>query len=380
MMKRRFSWGNLLAHLALTAVGVTMLLPFLWMVMTALKSPTEVFSVPPVWLPRQLQLRDGDSWRDVELLSRRPARLEVTILEGVCAGRSEKITDRRLKGSAAHPLIWVDEGGSARQLRAVRIDSVDAPARNRVLIAGGDDASGEERVVGDSELRRVVRFRFSNFVEAWREARLARAYFNSLLVALAVTAGQVLTSAMAAFAFGRIVFRGRDQLFLVYLATLMVPGSVTMIPVFILVRMLGLCDTYAGLILPPLFSAYGTFLLRQFFLTLPKEIEQAAELDGCGYWRIFWNVVLPMSRPALATLAIFTFIGNWRSFMWPLIVTNRTEMRTLPLSLIGFQGEYMTDWTLLMAASLLTIIPMVIIFLWGQRHFVAGIQLGGVKG
>lgn len=219
-----------------------------------------------------------------------------------------------------------------------------------------------------------------NFADAWQAAPFRRYYLNSLLVALCVTAGQVTTSSLAAYAFARLQFPGRDKLFLGYLATLMIPGSVTMIPVFILVRLLGWVDSYKALILPGMFSAYGTFLLRQFFMSIPRDLEDAARIDGCGYFRTFISVILPLSGPGLATLTIFTFMGSWGSFMWPLVVTHSDEMRTLPVGLMVFQGAYTTEWHLLMAASLLVMLPVIVVFLINQRFFVDGIKMSGFGG
>jgi multiple sugar transport system permease protein len=238
-----------------------------------------------------------------------------------------------------------------------------------------------------------------------------RWYVNSIFVAVIVTLGQVTTSACAAYAFARLRFPGRDKLFLGYLATMMIPGVVTMIPNFILMRkipewlaaiapfvewddlrqltlfghsadvgrLVGL-DSYFALIVPAMFSAYGTFMLRQFFVSIPRDLEEAATLDGCGLFRIFTTIILPLSKPALATLTIFTFMGNWQSFYWPLIVLTQDSMKTLPLGLLTFVGLYNTQWSLLMAGSLMMILPMIIVFLIGQRWFISGIQLGALKG
>ena len=254
-------------------------------------------------------------------------------------------------------------------------------------------------------------WRWDNFAEVWRVVPFLRYYVNSLLVAICVTAGQVLTSAMAAYAFARLRWPGRDRLFLAYLATMMVPHSVTMIPNFIAMKTLPeLCsgvwptvdwmalrhltpslaspvvghlvglDSYFALIVPAMFSAYGTFLLRQFFLGLPTELDEAAKIDGCGYWRIFWSVLLPLALPGLATLTIFTFMGTWGSFLWPLVVTNQQSLQTLPLGLQAFQGQYGTEWHLMMSAALLMLVPVFVIFLCGQRFFVSGLTIGAVKG
>lgn len=253
------------------------------------------------------------------------------------------------------------------------------------------------------------RWNWSNYHKVTEVIPFYRYYFNSFFVATLTTFGKVATSALAAYAFARLKFPGRDALFFGYLATMMIPGAVTMVPNFILFtalpdwlsqiipwiawkdywildpwgielgRLVGL-DSYFALIGPAMFSAYGTFMLRQFFLGLPRELEEAAEVDGCGLFRIFLNVTIPLSLPALATLMIFTFLTSWGSFMWPLVVTNKEFMRVLPVGLQVFQDQNSTDWPLLMAASLLALIPSVLIFLFGQRFFVSGIQLGGVKG
>jgi multiple sugar transport system permease protein len=221
---------------------------------------------------------------------------------------------------------------------------------------------------------------WENYANAWKSMPFGRFYLNSVFVAVMVTAGQVITSSMAAYAFSRLNFPGRDNLFLGYLATMMIPGSVTMIPVFILIKQMGLIDTYTALILPGFFSAFGTFMLRQFFMGLPRELEEAAKIDGCSLFGIFWKIILPLSKPALATLTTLTFMGSWGNFMWPLIVTNSLEMKTLPIGLQSFQGQYSTDWTLLMAASIIVLLPVIVVFLVNQRFFVEGIQLGAVKG
>lgn len=224
---------------------------------------------------------------------------------------------------------------------------------------------------------------WQNYINVWKVVPFARFYFNSLFVTSLVTIGQVSSSALAAYAFARLKFPGRDKLFFAYLATMMIPGSVTMIPVFALMRMFGWIDSYKALILPAIFTAYGTFLLRQFFITIPRDLEDAAKIDGCSVWGIFWNVILPLSKTSLATLTIFVALGNWVSFMWPLLVTNSIEKRTLPIGLAYFQELYQyaqPDWGLLMAGSVIATVPLIIIFVFNQRFFVEGIKLTGMKG
>lgn len=223
-----------------------------------------------------------------------------------------------------------------------------------------------------------------NYVEIWQipYVPFLRFFFNSVFVAACVTAGHVLTSAWAAYAFARLRFPGRDRLFFAYLATLMIPGSVILVPVFILMKWFNWLDTYKVLIIPALFTAYGTFLLRQFFLTVPKDLEDAAKIDGASSWYIFWRIIMPLSKPALATLALFTFMGNWQSFMWPLLVLDSVEKTTLPVGLAYLQEQYQfasPNFPLLMAGSVVATVPMVLLFLFNQRFFTEGIRLTGVQ-
>jgi len=274
--RRRELFGKALAYIMLSIGGITMIVPFLWMLSTSLKDVGSVFTYPVRWIPS--------------------------------------------------PVVW------------------------------------------------------KNYADVMRVVPFARFYFNSVFVALVVTLGQVFTSSLAAYAFARLNFPGRDKLFFAYLATMMIPGSVTMIPVYVLMRLLGWVDTYKALIIPAMFSAYGTFMLRQFFMTLPKDLEDAAKIDGCGYIGIYWKIILPLSKPALATLTTFTFMGSWGSFMWPLLVTNTMELKTLPVGLESFQSIYTTSWTLLMAGSVMAMLPIIVIFMFNQRFFVEGIKLTGIKG
>ncbi len=223
-------------------------------------------------------------------------------------------------------------------------------------------------------------FVWQNYIEAWHAVPFARFFINSIFAAVCTTFGQVATSAMAGYAFSRLAFPGRDKIFLAYLATMMIPFPVTMIPVFILFREIGWIDTYKALILPGMFTAYGTFMLRQFFMTLPRDLEDAAKIDGCNYFGIFMRIILPLSKPALATLTTFTFMGSWMNFMWPLVVLNSHEKFTLPVGLAYFQSVHTTNWTLLMAGSIIVLIPILIVFIFNQRYFVEGIKLSGIKG
>jgi multiple sugar transport system permease protein len=263
-------------HVVLAPVALVVLLPFIWMILTALKPQNEVMTNPPTWIPTRLALENFP--------------------------------------------------------------------------------------------RSMSFFPFDRFL------------LNTLVVALGATALQMLTACLAAYAFARLRFRGRNVLFLVYLGTLMIPQQVTVVPLFLMMRSLGWIDTFAALILPSAFHALGVFLLRQFFLTIPRELEEAAVMDGAGRLRILWQLMLPLSRPALATLALFTFIREWNSFLWPLIATNQAQMRTVAVGLSLFQGQYGTEWHLLMAASTITLLPALVLFLLTQRYFIEGVALTGFGG
>jgi len=207
-----------------------------------------------------------------------------------------------------------------------------------------------------------------------------RWYWNSFFIASCVTFLQVFTSALAAFSFARLDWHGRDKVFLLYLSTMMLPGLVMMIPNYQIMISLGLVDSYAGLIIPAAFSAFGTFLLRQFMLTIPGSLDEAAEIDGASKWRLFLDVILPLSRPGLITLTIFTFIGNYQSFFWPLVMLRSTHRYTLPVGLLTFDSSQGEQTNLLMAAITLSVLPMIILFVILQKYLVKGIQLGAVKG
>lgn len=223
-------------------------------------------------------------------------------------------------------------------------------------------------------------FSLDNFREVWTIVPFGRYLFNSLFVAVCITIGEVLTSSLAAYAFARLRFPGRDAMFLMYLATLMIPGQVTIIPNFILMRYLGWINTYEGLIIPTAFTAFGTFLLRQYFLSIPRELEEAARVDGASYFQVWSRIIMPLASPAIATLAVFSFMGAWNSFLWPFIMVSTSEMRTLTVALRSFQTDYGTEWGLMMAGSLIAMLPMVVIFLAAQRYFVRGIATTGFGG
>ena len=223
-------------------------------------------------------------------------------------------------------------------------------------------------------------FSLNNYLRTFEAVPFGRYYLNSVVVSVSVTTVQILISSLAAFAFARLRFRGREAIFLFYLATLMIPFPVTLIPNFLIIRNFGWYDTYLALIVPGLFSVFSTFLLRQYYRGIPLDFDEAARMDGASSLRIWWQIIVPLSGPVLATLAIFVFQGVWNEFLWPLVVTTSENMRTIPVGLAAFVGQYSTAWDLLMAGSVIALLPVLVIYVIGQKWFVQGIALSGMGG
>lgn len=209
-----------------------------------------------------------------------------------------------------------------------------------------------------------------------------RMLFNSAFVAIVGTGGQVIVSAMAAYAFSRLPWRGRNVVFVLYLMTMMVPRQVTLIPQFILIRQLGWVNSYQALILPGMFSAIGVFLLRQSFLGMPRELEEAAFIDGANHFTVFWRIVLPTSKPALATLSVLSFMEYWNSYLWPLFVARNELFMTLPVGLAKLQGgpRALTQWNMVMAGAVIAVLPILIVYVFAQKWFIRSVTLSGIKG
>jgi multiple sugar transport system permease protein len=221
---------------------------------------------------------------------------------------------------------------------------------------------------------------WSNYKEALTLLPFNRFFLNTLIVSLATVLGQLLTCSMAAYAFARLRFRWRDKIFALYLATMMIPAIVTLIPTFLIMNAFGGMNTYWGLVTPALTSVWGIFLLRQFFLTIPRDYEDVARLDGASELTIFWKIILPLSKPALATLAIFAFLSSWKDFLWPLLITNKNDMRTVEVGISMFHSLHAANWPYQMAAAVVVMLPIVVVFFLAQRYFIRGITLTGLKG
>lgn len=221
--------------------------------------------------------------------------------------------------------------------------------------------------------------RWENYSDVLDAVPFVRFYVNTIIVTLGRVVGQVFLASLAAFAFARLRFPGRDLLFFLLLSALMIPEQVLIIPRYILMRELGWLDTYRGLIVPLLFSAFGTFLLRQFFLTIPNDYQEAATLEGANPFQIYWQIFLPLARPALSAFGFLVLLWSWNELLWALIVTNRTEMQVLSVGIALFQGEQFTNTAVMLAAANMATIPILIVFLFFQRQLIAGISLSGLK-
>jgi multiple sugar transport system permease protein len=264
--------------IAIVLLGAfTMLLPFIWMIMTSLKTEQEVFTIPITWIPEQIE--------------------------------------------------W------------------------------------------------------SNYPKAWEVADFSRYIINSVFVTTMVVSFSLFFNSMAGYAFAKYRFRWRETIFILLLSTMMIPGQVTMIPVYLILKQLGFLDTYTGLIVPTLASAFGIFIMRQFMQAIPDDLLDAARIDGAGEFRIFFQIIIPLSKPALSALGIFTFVASWNDFLFPLLVVSSDSMKTLPLAIASLSaGQYVQSWPLLMAAATFVTLPVIIVFFLGQRYFIEGITMTGIKG
>ena len=337
-------------HILLATLGFIFTLPFLWMLLTSLKPLKDVESEN--WLPQDGKLR-FENYRDVF----------DTELANVQIGEVTDIVRDATAGTVAYSIKRDVDGD---------VETVVLDRKTEFFDDAGLQITDLNEVTVGSHVRLNRR--------AGDGVNFGRFYWNSIFIASWVTFLQVLTSAFAAYAFSRLKWRGRDKVFMLYLATMMLPGLVMMIPNFQIMLKLGLVDSYAGLIIPAAFSALGTFLMRQFMLTIPSSLDEAAEIDGANKWQIFWNVIMPMARPGLITLTIFTFMGNYNSFFWPLVMLRTTAKYTLPIGMLFFDSSRGQSTHLLMAAITMSVLPMIIVYVVMQKQIVKGIQLGAVKG
>jgi multiple sugar transport system permease protein len=239
---------------------------------------------------------------------------------------------------------------------------------------------GPARSVEASEIENRFRFRFGNYLEAWRQAPFARYYFNTVLVTLFVVAGVLVTSALAAYAFARMRFWGRDNIFILFLSMMMVPQPVYIVPSYIILVKLGWVNTYQALIVPWLAHIFSIFLLRQHFKTIPNDLYDAAIIDGCSRFAFLWRVMLPLSKAVLVAVVIFTIVGTWNSFLWPLVMTNTPDVRPLQVGLARFSQEQGTNHELMMAAATFSIAPLIVAYFFAQKQIIQSLATSGMKG
>jgi len=331
--------SDVLTYLYLTLGTVLMFGPVLWLVMSSFKEPAQLVRFPPTFLPFR--------------------QATVTV-----AGHDDPL-----------PLYTVVlEDGSARQLAQVRRVGIEAQMV--------DPASPDDIIRVNINQRtpvETVYFSLDNYIDGVNRFPFWTYFRNSVVVTAAATALTLLVNSMAAFALSKYRFRGRDTIFLLTLATLMVPLSVILVPVFLVITQIGWNNNLLGVIIPGTATPTGVFLLRQYMLTIPDELIESARIDGASEWRIFIQIILPLARPALAVLAIFSIMWRWNDFLWPLIVLSRNELFTLQVGLNSFQGELQVQWNLILAMTVLTLLPITLIFGFLQRYITTGIATTGLK-
>ena len=419
---------RIILYLLLAGGAVTMVFPFVWMLSTSVKSSLEVLSSQITIIPQKKKyIRVDGSPEQVEFRLALKLKREVSLAEGrislLCPGGEAPLrgeiagifqnyyqglqqvfrrfqgpqeADRRLDLLWRRTLEKIPDLPATRRLDHLKISRMKTELRSlrtslgrlsaaavfrrdriAVVVLAGKNRGKEFELHPDDLIWK--RFLWRNFKTAWQSAPFGRYFINSIIMSVAVTLGQVLTSALAAYAFARMKFRFKETLFMILLATMMIPKQVILIPDYAILSKLQWINTYYVLIVPFIAAVFGIYFLRQHFETLPQDLFDAASIDGCGRFRTLFQIVLPISRGVLITVSLFTFIMTWNSLLWPLVMTNTPEMRPLQVGLAVFNQESGTDWQLLMAASTFAVFPLLIIFFLAQKQFIEGITRSGMK-
>ncbi|MFH0793109.1 MAG: carbohydrate ABC transporter permease [bacterium] len=374
--------GRVFIYIALSIGAFFMALPFYWMVASSLKSFEESVAYPPTWIPMERETyaqRDGQRVRVRTLGQPRDGIAEVGFYGKPPSGDNVfKIPADSLEQVSRIRLLWENYPQTWRRPNVVSWSPREnvAPSRPDSLWSAMAYPFSAIEYHSDNVFRRVA--------EIWRGQppyllSFTRYFWVSLITGLVVTIGTFFTAALAAYAFSNMNFVGKGLFFYIVLATMMVPGQVLLIPNYIILEKLGWIDSYNALIVPWLASVFTIFLMRQFFMTIPRDLWDAAQIDGSGRFGYLWRVVVPLSKPVIITAAIFNFLSNWNSLLWPLIVTTKPEMRTLMVGLQAFNTEAGSEFHLLMAASTIAILPVVVLFFFLQRFFIQGIARSGLK-
>jgi multiple sugar transport system permease protein len=383
------------------SVAVIVVFPFVVAFATSTKNSQDIFNYPPTLIPKEPQtidptevaLPDVDADEPLPLYAFPDSDTQFALVDNdvsVAEFRPLDDVDRIIRldvtsGEKTGEVVIID--GAEEDIFAIEVDGTTVEAYRSRLTSGGQFVSLDDPTDVRVELVNVVeplqQFgpRLENFEEVLIEKDFGRSLTNTVLVTIAVVSGQILTSILGGYAFARIKFKGSGPLFLLYLGSVMVPFVVLIIPLFQLMLQVGWLDNLSALIIPFMFSAYGTFLMRQFFISIPIEIEEAALLDNASRWKILWRIMVPLARPAIATLATFGFLYAWNSFFWPLVIINsgNPDGRVLSLALSTLGGRSSTDLNLVFAGAMVAMAPPILVFLFAQRYFVENSASSGLK-
>ncbi|MBL8152578.1 MAG: carbohydrate ABC transporter permease [Anaerolineae bacterium] len=399
---------RLLAYVLLTVFAFLMLFPFTYMLMTSFKNSSDVFKFPPRLFPYSAEtLQWNGNTVEVYRFNIGGADRDLVIAEGERLNfgfftTAENVNADTPRSSTILAQVPIDEAvatgekttlkdssGADKEFDVYAVTLDGQPQQLLLAYRGALDKFVDPNepsiftyaVARTAEAAEFVEFQTGNYTRAFNELNLNRALINTTIVTLGVVAGQLVTSIFGGYAFSRVQFRGRDTLFLVYLGSIMIPFVVLIIPMYRLMVVIGWENRIVSLIVPWIFTAYGTFLIRQFFITIPKDLEEAALLDGASRFRVLWTIFVPLSRPAIATLAIFSFLYAWNSFLWPLLIIGEgnTTNHVLTLSMIRLSNAFADQPNLVLTGAAIAILPPIIIFILAQRYFVEGIASTGLK-
>ena len=394
---------RIVTYLCLVSVAVIVVFPFVVAFATSTKNSQDIFNYPPTLIPKEPQTVDptevalpdvdADADEPLPLYAFPDSDTQFALVDNdvsVAEFRPLDDVDRIIRldvtsGEKTGEVVIID--GAEEDIFAIEVDGTTVEAYRSRLTSGGQFVSLDDPTDVRVELVNVVeplqQFgpRLENFEEVLVEKDFGRSLTNTVLVTIAVVSGQILTSILGGYAFARIKFKGSGPLFLLYLGSVMVPFVVLIIPLFQLMLQVGWLDNLSALIIPFMFSAYGTFLMRQFFISIPIEIEEAALLDNASRWKILWRIMVPLARPATATLATFGFLYAWNSFFWPLVIINsgNPDGRVLSLALSTLGGRSSTDLNLVFAGAMVAMAPPILVFLFAQRYFVENSASSGLK-
>jgi len=400
--KRQEKIVSLILYIIAWTGGLVFVIPLIWMISTSLKMPEDIFTFPPKWIPisnvkadynTDIRALDGGRVRITpgsagtriihvgESRQEVPAAARINVTQGQVIKRGDILGTLPKEG-----VLKIERDTGARMFNAYIMDPrgnvirrFQLPANSKFKIEDGQRVRHGDRIAH-------VPPQWANYARAWAPEALDETFnrylMNTIIITVIGIIGVLISSSFVAYGFARFRFPAKNTLFLIMISTMMIPVQVTMIPTFILFKYLGWIDTFAPLIVPTFFGggAFNIFLMRQFFLTIPYELDDAAKIDGCNYFQIFYIILLPLVKPALATIAIFGFVYNWNDFLNPLIYLNSTSNYTLALGLQTFTTMYGTEYNLMMAASTIVLMPILIMFFFGQRYFIEGVATSGLKG